>query len=60
VKAKDKMNICKDCAQYTVNEMPLLTLHTCGKFLRPKKGVCCGCILDLKKLTNLPCPQKKW
>lgn len=55
---QERLNICKACSQV---EYTFGAGMTCGKFLRPVKGVSCGCKLTWK--TGLPaqrCPQDKW
>jgi hypothetical protein len=55
---QERLNICKACSQV---EYTFGAGMTCGKFLRPVKGVSCGCKLTWK--ASLPaqrCPQDKW
>ena len=53
-----RLNICKACSQV---EYTHAVGMTCGKFLRPVKGVSCGCKLTWKAgLSAQKCPQEKW
>ena len=55
---QERLNICKACSQV---EYTYAVGMTCGKFVRPVKGVSCGCKLTWKAgLPAQKCPQDKW
>ena len=55
---QSRLNICKACSQV---EYTFGVGMTCGKFVRPVKGVSCGCKLTWKAgLKGQACPQGKW
>lgn len=55
---QERLNICKACSQV---EYTYGVGMTCGKFIRPVKGVSCGCKLTWKAgLPAQKCPQDKW
>ena len=57
--AKQRLKICSKCSELTFTKA--INSHTCGKFLFPKTGISCGCILKLKTpLKKQSCPQSKW
>ena len=55
---QQRLNICKACSQV---EYTYAVGMTCGKFLRPVRGVSCGCKLTWKAgIEGQACPQGKW
>ena len=53
-----RLKICNACK---VSKTTYGVGLTCGTFLKPVKGVSCGCKLSWKaSIENQNCPQNKW